>query len=254
MPDRATGPVLASTVQHFERDTQRVAIPQVEVQVVARFGPSIDGGVDVHALGPLTRVHRKFVRGGQRAVRLRLRPGTTEAALGVPAPALGDHPVALDALWGDTNALRLRERLSGAIDGEHAAAMLHTALAERTGRTAVSAAPLVFLDAALGKLEAASVGAVARELGLSERHLRRVLRHALGIGPKTYARLKRFETAIRLAQRSDAPAWSAIAADAGYYDQAHLIADFHAIAGCTPGRMLAELRGVLGPGSRPTSA
>lgn len=84
--------------------------------------------------------------------------------------------------------------------------------------------------------------AAARHRELEKRHLRRVLRGALGIGPKTYARLQRFGTAVRLAQRTDAPAWAMIAADAGYYDQAHLIADFHAIAGCTPTRLLAELR------------
>lgn len=238
----ATGPVLATTVQHFRRDTRRVAIPHPEVQLVARFAPSIDGGVDIHALGPRTRVHRKFIHGGQRALLVRLRPGTCDAALGSPASDLGDDPVPLEALWGGADAGRLRERLARTDDAGNASRLLHATLSQRTGRTRPAAVPLPLLDVALGKLEAANVGTVARDLGLSERHLRRVLRGALGIGPKTYARLKRFETAVRLAQRTPAPAWTCIAADAGYYDQAHLIADFHAIAGCTPGRLLAELR------------
>lgn len=239
----AHGPVLATSVRHFERDGQQAAIPQAVVQVVARFGPTIEGGVDVHALGPRTRVERKFIRGGQRAVLAGLRPGRCEAVLGIPAAELGDAPVPVSALWGDADAMRLRERLAGTGDSREAARRLAGFLAGRPHRAGSPAVPPAFLDAALGKLASAGIGAVARELGLSERHLRRVLRGALGIGPKTYARLQRFGTAVRLAQRTDAPAWAMIAADAGYYDQAHLIADFHAIAGCTPTRLLAELRG-----------
>jgi len=47
---------------------------------------------------------------------------------------------------------------------------------------------------------------------------------------------------VRAAQAADTVNWSAIAADTGYYDQAHLIADFHAIASSTPRRLLEELR------------
>ena len=46
-----------------------------------------------------------------------------------------------------------------------------------------------------------------------------------------------------LAQRGESSVtlWTSIAAAVGYYDQAHLIADFHAIAGATPGAFLREL-------------
>lgn len=59
-------------------------------------------------------------------------------------------------------------------------------------------------------------------------------------------RLTRFAQSVRATQSADTIHWSAIAADNGYYDQAHLIADVHAVAGSTLRRLLEELRGDKG--------
>lgn len=235
-------PVLAWTVSEYPRDRQRVAIPQVEAQLVVRFGPTLPDGVDVHAMGPRTQVQRKFILGGQRAVLARLRPGTYEAALGISATDLQGAPVPLEALWGNADTQRLRERLAATPDTQAAGALLDTAVWSRVARHPRPDTTPTFLTAALDRLQNNSLGQVARELGISERHLRRVLHHTLSLGPKTYARLTRFARAVRAAQSTDTVNWSAIAADTGYYDQAHLIAEFHTIAGNTPRALLAELR------------
>jgi len=57
--------------------------------------------------------------------------------------------------------------------------------------------------------------------------------------PKTLARILRFDHARSLLE-SGAPA-SDVALDCGYYDQAHLIREFHALAGTTPGRLAERL-------------
>lgn len=242
MPVGAAYPIVATTVSHFRHDRQRVAMPHVEAQVVVRFGPSLPGGVDVHAMGPGKRVLRKFIRGGHRAILVRLRPGTYETVLGVPATELADRPIRLEDLWGYARTQRLLEQLAGEPDARAAAMLLERAIAERTVRTTIVGATPRFLHKALQSLQTSGVTMVAHELGVSERHLRRVLQQALGVGPKTYARLKRFARAVHAAQSGRGIHWSAIAADAGYYDQAHLIADFRSIAGTTPQLLLAELR------------
>lgn len=244
----ALRPIVAMTARHFADDLQRVAMPQVEAQLVARFGPSFPGGVDLHAMGPRTQVHRKFIRGGQRAVLARLQPGMYPAALGVSAAELKGAPVPLEDLWGHARVQRLREQLATAPDAPAAGVWLARAVSERVARTGGVGAMPSFLYAALAQLPGSSVGAVARALGVSERHLRRVLQEALGLSPKTYSRLKRFGQAVRAAQAGGEVNWSAIAADAGYYDQAHLIAEFQAIGGSTPRGLLAELQeGAIAP-------
>jgi AraC-like DNA-binding protein len=86
------------------------------------------------------------------------------------------------------------------------------------------------------------VRAVAVDLGVSERHLRRVFRETVGMSPKAFTRLARFQRALGAARKDARLSWASIAAAAGYYDQAHLIAEFRAIAGVTPRELLRELR------------
>ena len=81
------------------------------------------------------------------------------------------------------------------------------------------------------------VESVAERLGVTARHLRRAFTEGVGIGPKEFARTVRLQRAVRTAAATSND-WVQIAADAGYYDQAHLIADFRELVGLTPGAFL----------------
>ena len=91
-------------------------------------------------------------------------------------------------------------------------------------------------------MPASNVGEVAVRLGVSERQLRRIFHEVVGMSPKMYSRLARFGRAIRAAREGVEISWAGIAAACGYCDQAHLIDEFHAIAGATPRSLLCELR------------
>lgn len=85
------------------------------------------------------------------------------------------------------------------------------------------------------------VGRLAREVGWSVRHLENRFREQIGLGPKAAARVLRLQRARRLlaAGRSQAET----AAACGFYDQAHLSSEFHAMTGCTPGAFTAARLG-----------
>ncbi len=85
------------------------------------------------------------------------------------------------------------------------------------------------------------IATLAGELGWSHRHLIARFRREIGLPPKTVARIVRFERALRLARREAEPSWAEIAHACGYADQAHLIRDFRAFAGTTPGAWTAPL-------------
>src|SRR5690606_41200774 len=70
----------------------------------------------------------------------------------------------------------------------------------------------------------ASVAAVARALSVSERQLERRFLRRVGIGPKRFAQLRRFERATAL--MGTQPSLTRAALAAGYYDQAHFIREF----------------------------
>lgn len=241
----ASAATAAFFVDECTRNLARVAIPRAEIQLVVRFGASARQGLDVHALGLRQSVYRKTVAGGQRILFARLDVGACAAVLGVPAAAIAGRNVPLEDLWGQAGTQRLIDQLAAAPDTTAAAAVMQAAIAERSAGARQSSAHAQLALHAIARLEDTDVQAVARELGMSERHLRRVFRDTVGMSPKAFARLQRFRQALSAARASPEARWTSIAAIVGYYDQAHLIADFRAIAGTSPRRFIAELNGQM---------
>ncbi|WP_300527148.1 AraC family transcriptional regulator [Maricaulis sp.] len=88
------------------------------------------------------------------------------------------------------------------------------------------------------------LGRLGEDLGLSPRQLRRRFIDRLGISPKRYAREHRLAAAIGEADAGLRPDWAAIAAGAGYCDQAHLISETRDLTGLTPVELHARRRGM----------
>jgi AraC-like DNA-binding protein len=78
------------------------------------------------------------------------------------------------------------------------------------------------------------VSQCAKSVGVSERRLSQVFREEVGMAPKTWCRIGRFQTALRaLHQGLDVP-WAELALRCGYYDQSHFANDFRAFSGIDP--------------------
>jgi|SRR5208283_3685952 len=78
------------------------------------------------------------------------------------------------------------------------------------------------------------VAECARSVGVSERRLSQVFREHVGIAPKMWCRIGRFQSAVQaLHSGADVP-WAELALRCGYYDQAHFANDFHAFSGINP--------------------
>ncbi len=86
----------------------------------------------------------------------------------------------------------------------------------------------------------ASIGALADEIGWSRKHLIARFKEQVGLPPKTAARVTRFQRAVRLLETPHNGDWTYIALDSAYYDQSHLIRDFHQFTGGTPTEFLAQ--------------
>jgi AraC-like DNA-binding protein len=242
----STAPVVAALfVVECGDDMPVMSLPRAEAQLVVRFGPSATRSLDVHAVGTRRKVHRKAGRRGQRVLVARLHPGASESVLGATAATVAERIVPLEDLWGAAETRRLVDRLFSARDMVDAAAILERAIADRliVARGSRGRVQLA-LDAA-GRLAGASLTTVAADLDVSARHLRRIFHETFGVSPKAFTRLTRFHRALRAARRDGHASWASIAAAAGYYDQAHLIAEFRAIAGAPPRAFLDELGAAL---------
>ena len=88
------------------------------------------------------------------------------------------------------------------------------------------------------------VSAMAADSGLSTRQFERRFLAQVGVPPKLYARIIRFNAALDHKLRWPSRAWSRIANDHDFYDQMHLVHDCRAFTGESPSRFLAYLEGV----------
>jgi AraC-like DNA-binding protein len=88
---------------------------------------------------------------------------------------------------------------------------------------------------------AADIGAIARELGTSHRRLIALFRDGVGMPPKLFARLVRFDRLMTKLRTGATPLWVDLAAELGYADQSHLIREVKQFTGVSPTRAHAML-------------
>ena len=80
----------------------------------------------------------------------------------------------------------------------------------------------------------ATVRRLADAAGVSRRHLTRVFRQVVGVSPKRYCRLARFQAGLAYAGAGAGVKWAQVAAELGYADQSHMIAEFREMSSLTP--------------------
>ena len=175
-------------------------------------------------------------------VGVQFRAGGAAALIGVPLGELAGRVVSLDDLWGRRAAV-LREQLQGLPTPERRLDALEQFLLQALRRATPSLAAAPELRWALQRFDrqpaVAQVEPVRAWVGWSAQRFIAQFRHEVGIAPKQYCRLRRFNAVVeRLAAGREAD-WAQVALDGGYSDQAHLIREFRSFAGLTPGRYRA---------------
>src|SRR5208283_6042038 len=79
-----------------------------------------------------------------------------------------------------------------------------------------------------------SVAECSRSIGISERRLSQVFREHVGLSPKLWCRIRRFQSAAEALHRGVEIPWAELALACGYYDQPHFANDFRAFSGIDP--------------------
>jgi len=91
---------------------------------------------------------------------------------------------------------------------------------------------------------------IQADTGLSHTRFIQLFREHVGLTPKLFCRVRRFQGLIERIQKGLPVNWAELAVDCGYFDQAHLIRDFRAFAGLTPleySRALSRSAESVGP-------
>jgi AraC-like DNA-binding protein len=162
------------------------------------------------------------------------RPGGTIPFFPMPAYDLCDAGVPLELVWDRTRADRLREQVLAAGSPTGALDALERAMAGAWKDWAFDPAIEFALRTFAGEPAVATIPVVAGRIGLSSKRLVERFKTAVGVPPKRYCRILRFQRALAFAERGREADWTRIAMDCGYFDQAHFIHDFRSFAGITP--------------------
>jgi AraC-like DNA-binding protein len=164
-----------------------------------------------------------------------LRPGAAEALLGVPAGEISGTALSLDDLWGGESGgllSQLEEQRGAGACVEVLERELERRLHHATPRARQAPAKALELLAAGRVLP--SVREAAAALGLGERRLQQLFHSHVGLSPVAWRRLARLHACLLALRRRPATPWAEVAAEAGFYDQSHLIHEFRDLCGCTP--------------------
>ncbi|MGE3275919.1 MAG: helix-turn-helix domain-containing protein [Vicinamibacterales bacterium] len=167
------------------------------------------------------------------------RPGGTGAFMDAPAHEMRDRDVPLEALWSPAGVDRLRDQLLSAADPVAVLDVLERALLQAWRGRAPHRAVAFAVDAIGRGPAVASIADVTRAIGMSPRRFADRFEREVGITPKRFCRLRRFQRAVRRAHAARPVDWVAVAGDCGYFDQSHFIRDFRAFSGLTPSAYLA---------------
>jgi AraC-like DNA-binding protein len=166
---------------------------------------------------------------------LRLRPGAAAAVIGGSASEFRNMRVPLDAAFGVASS-RIVESLLDATTPAQRVSRLADLVADRLADAdPVLDRPVTWAVRLLRAQPGRPVSALATEVGLSERQLRRRFEAAVGYGPKRLGRVFRFQRLLDLIHASHGRAgWSQLAIAAGYADQSHMINECLAFTGGPP--------------------
>jgi AraC-like DNA-binding protein len=196
---------------------------------------------DVALVGARTGRSAELILSGHvDAFTIVFQPGGFAALFGVPAIALTDRDFdARDVLGAPVRHLyeRLGEVRAFGDRMRVADEVLQARATDDGWRT-----PVVKVAACIRqRCGAVRIGDLAAQAGLGVRQLERRFRYEIGMTPKLYARVIRFEAALELRARSRSSHWTDIAHQLGYHDQMHMVHDFTQLAGESPGAIADRL-------------
>jgi AraC-like DNA-binding protein len=184
--------------------------------------------------GPYTSPFMSDTREEEEILGVHFKPGGAAALLGFPARELADTHVDLTMIWGPA-ATELRERLCALREPAARFLLLESALLERLADPpAAHRAVRAGLDVLRRTHGAVRIRDIAMAPDLSQRRFSEVFAAEVGLTPKLFARVLRFQRAVALSQSAPQVDWAQLALDCGYFDQAHLSNEFAALSGVSP--------------------
>lgn len=173
-------------------------------------------------------------------IGIHFKPGGAFPFLGLPPGELANKHVELKMFWG-RSAVHLRERLCEAKTSAERFRLLQESLLDHLSlrkehHYSVAAA----LDMFQCTKTVDPVREIAQHVGLSQRRFIQVFKAEVGMTPKLFSRIQRFQRTRAFIESCEAINWVNAALSFGYFDQSHLIREFLEFSGRSPMKYLSQ--------------
>jgi AraC-like DNA-binding protein len=169
---------------------------------------------------------------------IHFRPGGGFPFLKFPFGDLHNIDIGIDDLWGEEEASQLLNLLDRAGRTESRFQILEAWMLKAIRRPLNHHPAVIFAIGELGRNPSLPMSQIAAKVNLSQRRFIQVFSNEVGLTPKLFNRIQRFNRVVGSAAFSDDVDWLEIAMSFGYCDQAHLIHEFHEFSSLTPTQYL----------------
>jgi AraC-like DNA-binding protein len=213
-------------------------LPTGTVELVINLGDRSVDGFDAIVCGPHSHF---FVLDTSRPISVigvHFRPGGAFPFLALPLDELRNQHVPLEALWG-ASAVELRERLIATQGVEARLLLLERFLASRLPGARLGHGAVAHALAAFDR-RPQRIADVVDGTGFSARRFIRLFGDEVGLTPKSFCRIRRFQRTVALLHHAQAVDWADTALACGYCDQSHMIHDFRDFSGLSPASYLSR--------------
>jgi len=182
--------------------------------------------------GSHTASYISNIAAGEPVMAVHFRPGGAFPFLGIPLGDIEDGYVGVDQVWG-SDGRDLHERLIETTSAETRFQIIEQFLLSRPSLTADRHPGVAAAMAAIEDDPSIRMADIRHRVGMATKRLIALFRAEVGLSPKAYARVRRLQAALRLL--GGGPVSGAhVAAEVGYFDQAHFVRDFESFTGMSP--------------------
>lgn len=162
----------------------------------------------------------------------------------VPLSEFSGNTIELDQLFNEFNN-DMKEKLMAANSDNEKINILENTLLKILDHRLIPPKRLFHLCNTFDTLhDGMNITAFCNKYGIHQRKLQRIFNKYVGISPKSYHTLRRFQNVLHHLLTMDYEDLTTIAHHYDYYDQTHFIKDFKSFAGCPPSQFLIEKRSV----------
>lgn len=173
-------------------------------------------------------------------IGVHFRPGGAYPFFDFPLNELNNLTIEMDTLW-NKEIHDIREAILSTPMIEQKFRILESYFSEKGKR---KSEPNLLIKYAVDQLmqspEVWTIDKLTQKVGVTQKHLISLFKKYVGLTPKQFARICKFQKVIQLVEKQQQIEWTPIAYECGYYDQAHFIKEFKAFSGLNPSRYLVQ--------------